>query len=258
MSYPISSGMGCFGMPSMSGYDFGGPMIGSMPMTGMPMTGGPILDGQYASAPAGMLPAVPGAGQYPATMPTGPIATGPMPQTYEATTPPNMATIVVTLPADARMYVDDQLMTLTGAVRTFRTPPIPTGERPKPYTIRIEYERNGRTEKETKSVELELGKVSRVHFPEPAAGASARINVRAPMGATLSVEGREFPADTREIITPVLRPGDDYTYTLKLTRTRDGKVETVSRDVTFRAGGSVTVEFGDVEPRGAERLLVRQ
>ena len=91
---------------------------------------------------------------------------GPMPQPFQSATPSNQTTVVVTLPTDARLFVDGQQMNLTGEVRQFRTPDLQAGSK-YAYTIRMEVERNGKTVDQTQTVNLEPGKTAQVHFAEP-------------------------------------------------------------------------------------------
>ena len=46
-----------------------------------------------------------------------------------------------------------------------------------------------------------------------------------------------------EPFAAALKPGQEYVYTLKLQRDHGGRKETLTRDVSFRAGEAVAVEF---------------
>jgi uncharacterized protein (TIGR03000 family) len=71
------------------------------------------------------------------------------------------ATLVVNLPEDAQLTVDDTLTTETSAVRRFTTPPLDPG-RKYYYTLTGEVVRDGRTIKATKRVEFRAGEEARV------------------------------------------------------------------------------------------------
>jgi len=88
----------------------------------------------------------------------------------EALTTPNQATVVVTLPADAKLFANGEPIDLIGPVRTFRTPVIEIGK-PYHYEMSMEVVRNGQTIKKSQQVLIEAGKIARVIFPEPSAGA---------------------------------------------------------------------------------------
>lgn len=78
---------------------------------------------------------------------------------------PTPARIVVKLPADAELYVDDVRFTRTGATRTIETPPLEPGERYS-YTLRAVAERGGRTVSASKKIAFRAGETTRVDFGE--------------------------------------------------------------------------------------------
>jgi uncharacterized protein (TIGR03000 family) len=245
---------GCFGCAGGFGYPVMGgfPVGGGMPMASygdlsMPMAMGPMAVpggfggfGTNPMTPPGVWP-----GQMPGPMPAGPMPAGPMPQSYDSVTPANQATVVVELPADARLFVDGAPMTLTGPVRVFRTPELQSGLKFS-YTLKMEVDRGGRVAADTKVVDIEPGKTTRVRFNEPPAGGTARIEIKAPLDARLVVEGQAWPTGQRSIVTPPLETGKNYIYTLKLEQERGGRPETLTREVSFRAGEAVTVDFIDL------------
>lgn len=78
-----------------------------------------------------------------------------------------------------------------------------------------------------------------------AEAASARITVRLPADAKLSVDGVECPlaSDTRAFETPRLQPGQKFYYTVKAEVVRDGKPVSETKRVIFEAGRQIDVEF---------------
>jgi uncharacterized protein (TIGR03000 family) len=76
---------------------------------------------------------------------------------------PNRAKLIVELPADAKLYVDDQPMRTTSAVRSFNTPVLETGQ-VYYYELRAEVIRDGKPVTETKRVLLRAGEVVRARF----------------------------------------------------------------------------------------------
>jgi uncharacterized protein (TIGR03000 family) len=66
----------------------------------------------------------------------------------------------------------------------------------------------------------------------------ARLLVNLPAEAKLTIDDvvTTSTSTTRLFVTPELAPGKDYIYTLKAEVTRDGKSETVIKQVTVRAG----------------------
>ena len=73
------------------------------------------------------------------------------------------ATIVVNLPLNAKLFVDDQPTTSQSGRRTFVSPPIPAGQKFQ-YTLKAEMERDGKPVTETKQVSVEAGKQTQVTF----------------------------------------------------------------------------------------------
>jgi uncharacterized protein (TIGR03000 family) len=191
-------------------------------------------------------------------------------------------TVVVRLPADAKLYAEGRPLTLTSAERSFVTPPLPVGP-DYTYEFRAEYVRGGETISQAKRVAVKAGGSAEVEFtdltltkatatpkpiplatstppaaPAPAelvgkggkptpqpAGDRARITVKLPPGATLYVDGKKNDQTTpvREFTTPPLPAGQEFAYLMKMELTRNGHPESVTTKVTFRAGEAVPVDF---------------
>lgn len=77
------------------------------------------------------------------------------------------ATIVIKLPADAKLYFDGTPTRQTGAERTFITPELASGKQ-YTYEVKIEYVRDGRTMTRTKQVAVRAGQPARLEFGEAA------------------------------------------------------------------------------------------
>jgi len=74
---------------------------------------------------------------------------------------------------------------------------------------------------------------------------SARITVRLPADAKLTVDGVECPLTSakRAFETPTLEAGKKYYYDFKAEVVRNGKVQTESKRVVFEAGSNIDVEI---------------
>jgi uncharacterized protein (TIGR03000 family) len=81
----------------------------------------------------------------------------------EETSEPAPAHVVVKLPEDARLFVDDKDCPLTSATRSFDTPLLKPGQIYY-YTVRAEVTRAGRPITESKRVTLRAGEESVVEF----------------------------------------------------------------------------------------------
>jgi uncharacterized protein (TIGR03000 family) len=90
---------------------------------------------------------------------------------------PTRAKLIVEMPADARLYVDDRPMKTMAPVRTFSTPELEPGQ-VYYYELRAEVMRDGKAITQTKRVLLRAGDVVRARFEggeaEPVATAQAR------------------------------------------------------------------------------------
>jgi uncharacterized protein (TIGR03000 family) len=71
----------------------------------------------------------------------------------------------------------------------------------------------------------------------------ATLVVSLPADAKLTVDGKPTASttDTRVLVSPPLESGKDFVYTLRAEVTRDGRTQSVTRDVTVRAGQETRV-----------------
>jgi uncharacterized protein (TIGR03000 family) len=74
------------------------------------------------------------------------------------------ATLVVEVPADAKLFIDDQPMKASAAKRTFQTPPLQPGQLYY-YMVRVEVTRDGQSKSETQRVIIRPGEQARAAFP---------------------------------------------------------------------------------------------
>ena len=130
---------------------FGSSCFGGMPMTAIPYApmGGDFSQPYGISYGSSFGSGCFGSGMeaYPSIpspnipMPSGPPMTMPMPdQAIPRAIPPenatyklsegHRATVIVKLPADAQLYAEGRLLSLSSGERKFTTPPLPSGEPP--------------------------------------------------------------------------------------------------------------------------------
>jgi uncharacterized protein (TIGR03000 family) len=67
-----------------------------------------------------------------------------------------VAHLNVSVPADARVYLQEQKMSLTGPQRRFVTPALPTGNHI--YSVRVEVDRDGKTLTKTTEATVAAGR----------------------------------------------------------------------------------------------------
>jgi uncharacterized protein (TIGR03000 family) len=75
------------------------------------------------------------------------------------------AKLVVEVPADAKLFIDDQPMKTTAERRSFNTPVLQPGQAYY-YEVRAEVVRDGKSYSETKRVIVRAGETARTSFPE--------------------------------------------------------------------------------------------
>ncbi len=184
-------------------------------------------------------------------LPPGPYGDGaPMPPAglSETRTSPNQAQFVVRLPADARLVVEDREIPGTGPVRVFVSPPLEPGKE-YIYDLAIELNRNGKVVRDQQTIKFQAGKTANVTFREPRPDSAApplaptttRIRVRIPDGAVLFVEGRPWAGPV--VQTPPLDPSQTHYYQFRVEMFRNGRRAVAAREVAFRAGQELTVDF---------------
>ncbi len=179
------------------------------------------------------------------------VASAPAPAPDVKVAAANQATVIVQLPADARLYVDGQKADLTSAKRSFITPALEAG-REYYYTIKAETDRDGGTLSQSRRVIVRAGQVARVDFGDltgpavtDADSAPAHVTVRLPENARLFVDDVACPQKSRtpSFDTPKLDAGKTYAYTLRVDVDRDGVTHSLTRRVELRAGKRVNVDF---------------
>jgi uncharacterized protein (TIGR03000 family) len=95
---------------------------------------------------------------------------GTLPAPEKKTALDTPARLVVELPADAKLYVDDQLMQTNSARRVFNTPALQAGQTYF-YILRAEVEIDGKPVTESKRVLVRAGEEVKATFAELAAAA---------------------------------------------------------------------------------------
>jgi uncharacterized protein (TIGR03000 family) len=83
---------------------------------------------------------------------------------------------------------------------------------------------------------------------------TAKLYVTLPADAKLTIDGRPTvsTSESRIFESPSLTPGKTFYYVLKATVVRDGKNETVTKEVAVRAGEDTRVQIEIPEVAAAE------
>jgi uncharacterized protein (TIGR03000 family) len=91
---------------------------------------------------------------------------------------PTSARLIVELPANAKLFVDDQPMKTTSTRRAFRTPTLEPGQSYY-YMLRAELVHDGKTVQQTKKVVVRAGEEIRANFPSLEQIQTAEIGAQA-------------------------------------------------------------------------------
>jgi uncharacterized protein (TIGR03000 family) len=84
------------------------------------------------------------------------------------------ARLIVELPADAKLYIDDQLMKTSSTKRNFSTPELRDGQSYF-YDIRVEVVRDGKTYESTQRIIVRAGEQIRAAFQEAETGSTLSV-----------------------------------------------------------------------------------
>ncbi len=197
------SAYSCFGAPvSYTPMVAGGLSCqGGVPYVAPP----PIFD----QPPVPGFPGMPGAPGIPYAVPDpapGMSSLRPASHTNTAlasNAPTARASVVVRLPADARLLADGRALTLTGAERKFVSPELPTGQE-FVYKFTAEYERDGETVSVSKKVTVRAGATVAVAFTDLTAKTPTD-----PTGTTTSTGTNKATSEPAKAPAPKAAPAPD-------------------------------------------------
>jgi uncharacterized protein (TIGR03000 family) len=204
------------------------------------------------------MPGKPGDANTPPSPPTpGPGAdAAPTPMTgeiYRSLNGAQTALLNVSVPAEAKVFVNGAATTSTGSDRQFISRGLNAGNRYS-YEVKAEYVKDGKTVSETKSVTLGPGEMAGVAFnfegnnSAPVAGnqAKTKLTVRVPADAKVYLSGRETSStgDVREFTTSKLDNGAEWkNYTVRVVSNVDGQEQSKEQTITLTGGQDRDLTF---------------
>lgn len=148
---------GCMGSSCFGGYAMNTVPLPSYGYGGC--FGSGVYDG-IPTIPPGAIPTMPPP-SVPDFAPNRPLSSD---STYYTPSAGDLrATVLVKLPADAKLFAEGRQLNLAGAERRFTTPPLPA-DREALYTFRIEYTRDGEQVTQSKKVSVRAGGSATVEF----------------------------------------------------------------------------------------------
>ena len=165
------------------------------------------------------------------------------------------ATLAVTVPEAAKIYVNGTLTRSTGGQRQYISRGLTRGQR-YTYEVRAELERDGETIEETKFVHLRAGETSELAFSLEAHVADTTLTLHVPSDAKITLSGRETAGtgEVRVFTTNKLATGKQWSdYQILVSIERDGQTLTQEKSVTLDSGDSREVSFIFDAPQVAAR-----
>ena len=226
-----------------SGGSNGGHYMPSAPAQPMQPAMPPMPD-QPGPAPIDALP-----GDAPAP---APAADG---TTYHPTYGPvrTAATVSVSVPANAKIFVNGLATTSIGAERQYVSRGLRAGAKYS-YTVRAEIVRDGKTVTETQTVQLKAGETANLAFSfsgnaeeGTAAGpVKTKLTLNVPAEAKVFLSGQQMnmTGDIREFTTTQLNAGEEWSdYTVRVELNRDGQIVSKDQTITLKAGDDRELSF---------------
>jgi uncharacterized protein (TIGR03000 family) len=89
---------------------------------------------------------------------------------------PDKARLIVEVPVNAKLYIDEQLMKSTATTRSFSTPTLEVGQSYY-YDVRVEVVRDGKTYEGSKRVVVRAGEQTRASFNETERGSALSVKL---------------------------------------------------------------------------------
>jgi uncharacterized protein (TIGR03000 family) len=166
--------------------------------------------------------------------------------------------LTVSVPADAKVLINDKPTTSTGTVRKFTSRGLEPG-RVYTYHLKAEYEKDGQAMVKEKTVQVRVGESLAVTLGEAdpevkvaAKPAKTGLLVRVPADAKVFLAGQETKADgeVREFTTNRLAAGqrwEGYKVRVELERNGQKLAKEQTIDIEFGELKELTFDFGPTQ-----------
>jgi uncharacterized protein (TIGR03000 family) len=191
----------------------------------------PSIAPPAAVPPAGAAPAVPGLPPAPGTSTSNTRADG---------------LLSVSIPEDARIFVNGQATSSTGSSRQYVSRDLQTGYN-YTYEVRAEVVRDGRTVEQVKKIDLRAGQTANLAFDFPATDSvETSLTLHVPSDAKVYLAGNATKAngETRVFRTTGLSGSKSWDgYTIRVELERGGRTLTKEETITLKAGQSQEMRF---------------
>ena len=169
----------------------------------------------------------------------------PMPESTDSAAR-SSATLNVSVPGDAKVYVNGSLTRSIGERRQYISRGLRPGSQYR-YEVRAEVQRDGETVEETQVVQLRAGETNDLRFAfNDAVAPSTTLTLHVPETAKVLLSGRETngTGDVRVFTTKRLAAGKTWSdYKIQVTVEQDGQTLTKEKTITLSAGDSQELTF---------------
>lgn len=154
-------------------------------------------------------------------------------------------TLIVEVPADAKIYVNDRLTTTPGESREYVSRNLVPGFN-YAYDVRVEMQRDGKLVTESRKVNVRAGENTKIAFnAKPADEVQTSVTVKVPAGAKVKLGGNETNATGEvRIFRTSLKAGTEWKdYKVEVTTEVDGQTLTKEQTFDLAAGDSKELAF---------------
>src|SRR5690606_1041564 len=153
----------------------------------------------------------------------------------------------VIVPADAKVFVNDQPTTSTGTERQFVSRGL-RGGRQYSYRVRVEFEQDGKPVTKTETAILTAGSNEMLAFADQpkTEQIATTLTLQVPAAAKVILAGAETKqtGTEREFVTTKLGKGQEWAnYHIRVEMNENGKVVSEERTITLRGGESQKFAF---------------
>jgi len=168
--------------------------------------------------------------------------------TRQDAVPADGALLIVSVPAEAKVFVNGDRTSSGGEVRRFLSRGLQAG-RQYEFVVKMAVDRDGATAEETKVVRLTAGERSNLAFaakPAVVAASTTSLTLRVPADAKVFLAGNATSSSgaVRQFETSTLRAGQAWkNYEIRVVATVDGKEQSVSKVIDLKAGDTVDLSL---------------
>jgi uncharacterized protein (TIGR03000 family) len=166
------------------------------------------------------------------------------------------ALLTVSVPADARVYVNGKATSSTGSFRQFTSPSLSQGAA-YTYEVRAEATRGGQVVGQTQTVQLRAGQTQNLAFnlDQPRA-VETSLTLQVPQDAIVVLAGEATTAtgSVRTYKTKTLTPGQAWSdYSIQVSVVRNGQLVTQEKTIRLVGGHQESLRFSFDDQQVAAR-----